>query len=35
MHEENGQKMEPVEKVSVSVPSESAGSVIAELGKRK
>lgn len=35
MHEENGQKMEPVERVGISVPSESAGSVIAELGKRK
>jgi GTP-binding protein len=35
MHEKNGKKMEPVEKVSVSVPSESAWSVIAELGKRK
>jgi len=35
MHEENGQKMEPIERVSVSVPSEFAGSVIAEFGKRK
>lgn len=35
MHEENGQKLEPVEKVTISVPSESAGSIIAELGKRK
>ena len=35
MHEEEGKKMEPVEKVGISVPSESAGWVIAELGKRK
>ena len=35
MHEENGQKMEPIERVTISVPSESSGSVIAELGKRK
>ena len=35
MHEEEGQKMEPVERVTISVPSEAAGSVIAELGKRK
>lgn len=32
---EDGKKMEPVERVTISVPSESAGSVIAELGKRK
>ena len=32
---EDGKKMEPVERVQISVPSESAGSVIAELGKRK
>jgi len=31
MHEEEGQKMEPVERVTISVPSEAAGSVIAEL----
>ena len=31
----NGEKMEPVERVTISVPSESSGSVIAELGKRK
>lgn len=35
MHEENGQKMEPIERVSITVPSGSEGSVIAELGKRK
>ena len=35
MHEEAGQKLEPMERVSISVPSVSAGSVIAELGKRK
>ena len=35
MHEEAGQKLEPMERVSISVPSSSAGSVIAELGKRK
>lgn len=35
MHEENGKKVEPVERVTISVPSASAGSVIAELGKRK
>ena len=35
MHEEEGKKMEPVERVGISVPAESAGSVIAELGKRK
>lgn len=35
MHEENGQKMEPVERVTISVPSVAAGGVIAELGKRK
>lgn len=35
MQEEGGQKMEPVEKVTISLPSESAGGVIAELGKRK
>jgi GTP-binding protein len=35
MHEENGVKMEPVEKVSITVPSGDEGSVIAALGKRK
>jgi len=35
MHEENGQKLEPIERVSVLVPSESAGAVIEKLGKRK
>lgn len=35
MREENGQRMEPIENVSVSVPAWSEGSVIAELGKRK
>lgn len=35
MHEENHQKMEPIERVSISVPSAFSGSVIAELGKRK
>ena len=35
MHEENGKKMEPIENVSVSVPSGFEWAVIAELGKRK
>ena len=35
MHEEDGVKMEPIEKVSISVPSGDEGSVIAALGKRK
>jgi len=35
MHEENGVKMEPIENVSISLPSGTEGSVIAELGKRK
>lgn len=35
MHEENGKKMEPIELVSVSVPSGFEWSVIAELWKRK
>ena len=35
MHEENGQKMEPIENVSVSVPAWSEWPVIAELWKRK
>ena len=35
MHEENGQKLEPIERVTISVPSTSAGPVIAELGKRR
>ncbi len=35
MHEENGKKMEPMENVTISVPSGVEGSVIAELGKRK
>ena len=35
MHQEGNTKMEPIERVSVSVPSGAAGSVIAELGKRK
>ncbi len=35
MHEENGVKMEPVERVAVSVPAESAWAVIEKLGKRK
>lgn len=35
MQEQNGQKMEPIERVTISVPSETAGSVIAELGKRR
>jgi GTP-binding protein len=35
MHEENGKKMEPIENVTISVPSGSEGAVIAELGKRK
>jgi predicted membrane GTPase involved in stress response len=28
-------KMEPIENVSISVPSGSEGAIIAELGKRK
>jgi len=35
MHEEDGKKMEPIENVSISVPSWVEWSVIAELGKRK
>ncbi len=35
MHIENGVKMEPIERVAVSVPSESAWSVIEKLWKRK
>lgn len=35
MHTENGVKMEPIERVAVSVPAESSGSVIEKLGKRK
>lgn len=35
MHVENGVKMEPIERVAVSVPSESAWSVIEKLWKRK
>lgn len=35
MHSENWVKMEPIERVAVSVPSESSGSVIEKLGKRK
>jgi len=35
MHEENGKKMEPIERATISLPSEFAWSVIAELGKRK
>jgi len=35
MHEEDGVKMEPVEKVSITVPQGDEGSVIAALGKRK
>ncbi|MCH8518426.1 translational GTPase TypA, partial [Candidatus Gracilibacteria bacterium] len=35
MQEENGQKMEPIERVTISVPTETSGSVIAELGKRR
>lgn len=35
MHEENGQKLEPIERVSVLVPNESAGGVIEKLWKRK
>jgi predicted membrane GTPase involved in stress response len=31
MHEENGTKKEPIEHVSISVPSGSEGAVIAEL----
>lgn len=35
MHEENGKRMEPIERVTISLPSVSSGSVISELGKRK
>lgn len=35
MQEENGKKMEPIENVTISVPSGAEGAVIAELGKRK
>jgi GTP-binding protein len=35
MHEENGVKMEPIEKVTITVPEGTEGSVIAALGKRK
>jgi len=35
MHEEDGVKMEPLEKVSITVPTGDEGSVIAALGKRK
>jgi len=35
MHEENGKKMEPIENVSISLPTWMEGSVIAELWKRK
>ncbi len=35
MHEKDGKKLEPLERVNISVPATSAGSVIAELGKRK
>lgn len=35
MHEENHQKLEPIERVTISVPSNSAWSVIAELWKRR
>jgi len=35
MHVENGVKMEPIERVAVSVPSEFSGAVIEKLGKRK
>lgn len=35
MHTENGTKMEPIERVAVSVPSEFSGAVIERLGKRK
>ncbi len=35
MHEKNGKKMEPIENVSISVPSWMEWSIIAELWKRK
>lgn len=35
MHEENHVKMEPMELVTISLPDESAGWVIAEMGKRR
>ncbi len=35
MREEDGVKMEPIERLTISVPSESSGSIIAELWKRK
>jgi GTP-binding protein len=33
-HEENGQKMEPYEQVTIDVPSEYQGTIIEEIGKR-
>ncbi|MDD4151394.1 MAG: translational GTPase TypA [Candidatus Gracilibacteria bacterium] len=35
MHEENHVRMEPMELVTISLPDESAGGVIAEMGKRR
>ena len=35
MHEENGKKMEPMENVTISLPTGSEWAVIAELGTRK
>lgn len=35
MHEENGQKMEPMENVVIWVPEEFSGTIIQHLGKRK
>ncbi len=35
MHEKNWEKLEPIERVSVLLPSEFAGSIIEKLGKRK
>ena len=33
-HEENGQKMEPYETITINVPSEYQGAIIEEMGKR-
>lgn len=35
MHEENGKKVEPIEKAVVEVPEEFSGAVIEKLGRRK
>ena len=35
MKVENGVKTEPIERVSINVPSQFAGSVIEKMGKRR